>query len=75
MIDAFINEKMNQLARDLPEGYTVQISVEKHAGWVDLFNPDGEKIEFPSNMETMVEQIDDAFQHAIDLASGASENG
>jgi hypothetical protein len=75
MKDALILEKMNQLARDLPEGYEVRICVERHSGWVDLYGPDGGRIEFPSNMETMVEQIDDAFQHAIDLASGAPENG
>lgn len=65
-----IADVLNRLCRDLPEGYQIQIFAEKHAGGVDLIGPDGENIEFPSNMETIVEQIDDAFQHAVDLASG-----
>lgn len=72
--DALILETLNRLARDLPEGYTILIGVEKEAGWVTLTGPDGNEIEFPSNMETMVEQIDDAYQHVIDLTSSPKEN-
>lgn len=73
--DALIVETLNRMARDLPEGYRIEICVEKDSGWVDLIGPDGEDIEFPSNLETLVEQIDDAFQHAVDLASGKDGNG
>ena len=60
---------MNNLARDLPDGYQIIICVEKSSGWVDLAGPDGEDIEFPSNRETMLEQIDDAYNFACHLAA------
>ena len=73
MKDVFLVETLNRMARDLPEGYRISIGVEKDAGWVNLYGPDMQEIEFPSNMETLAEQIEDAYQHAVDLASGHAE--
>jgi hypothetical protein len=63
---------MNRMARDLPDGYHITIGVEKHSGWVSLFGPDKKEIEFPSNMETLAEQIEDAYQCAVDATKCSS---
>lgn len=70
-----VSDALNQLCRDLPQGYRVQIIAEKESGWVDLIGPDGAVIDFPSNRETLPEQLDDAYQHAVDLASGRKSDG
>lgn len=67
--DSLLIDTLNRLARDMPSGYYIQIHVEKDSGYVELFGPDKTEIEFPSNMETLAEQLDDAFQFACDLAS------
>jgi hypothetical protein len=59
---------INVLARDLPQGYDVSISVERHGGAVLLEGPDGENIDYPSNHETVMESVEDALAHARELA-------
>jgi hypothetical protein len=71
--DVFLLETLNRMARDLPPGYIITISVEKDSGWVNLTGEDGQDIDFPSNLETLAEQLEDAYQCAVDLASGHGE--
>lgn len=33
------DEVLNLAAKDLPEGYVIEICVEKGSGWVDLYGP------------------------------------
>lgn len=60
---------LNVIARDMPEGYYIEVGVELGSAWVNLFGPDMEKIEYPSNQETPLESIEDAFNFACMLAS------
>jgi len=42
---AKINDLFNEAARDLPEGYRIEIMIEKDSGWVDLIKPDNTRID------------------------------
>jgi hypothetical protein len=57
----------NRVARDIPEGWTIRINLERHAGWVQLKNAFGESVEFPTNDERMSETVNDAMEHVTEL--------
>lgn len=47
-----INEIMNRCAAELPDGYSIEIGVERGAAWIDLVNVHGESVgEFPVSEE------------------------
>lgn len=62
---------LQQCARELPVGYQVVIKVECGSGWLDLIDPDGNNIEYPSNHEYgLAEDAFDALTHAKELVNG-----
>lgn len=65
-----LNDKLEQCAKELPEGYRIVLSVEKSSGWVDLeVPPYGESVEYPCNREYgFMEQVTDAFDYALEHA-------
>lgn len=64
---ATFNDVVNRIARDLPSGWTLRIDLERDAGTVGLDSPSGEEVEFPSNYECLLDQVNDALEHAIEL--------
>lgn len=66
---AAVGEAIQRAARDLPEGYSVDISIEHHGGGVTVVLPNGDtENEYPSNHETLSESIADALQYAQEHA-------
>jgi hypothetical protein len=65
---AAIGEAIQRAARDLPEGYNIDISVEHHGGGVTLTLPNGNEDDYPSNHETLSESIADALEYAQEHA-------
>ena len=61
------NELLNICARDLPEGYSIEIQVERHGGIVILLGPNGAREDFPSNDETPEQSVLDALECAKEL--------
>src|SRR5690606_25429804 len=61
--DAVTERQIQRAAQHLPEGWRITVEVEKDAGWVDAFNPDGSRIEIDW-IGSLAEQI----EHAIDTA-------
>lgn len=59
---------MEKAAKELPKGWYIEIHIEKESGYADLINPEGENVEYPSNMESLEEQVSDAFDYAIQEA-------
>lgn len=55
---------------DLPFGWEITINLEKNAGTVSLFNPDGDEEEFPSNREHLANELSDAIDAAIAAEKG-----
>lgn len=60
------SDLINLVARDLPEGYTLTIEIERNSGVVALDDPFGDELDFPSNRETVESEILDALQYAIE---------
>lgn len=65
---AEVGAALERAAMVLPEDWEITVGVEKGAGWVELYDPDGNYIEFASNRETLSEQIGDAIDHAVTAA-------
>lgn len=71
---AAIGEAIQRAARDLPEGYSVDIHIEYHGGSVDVILPNGTtEGDYPSNHETLSESIADALQYAQEHAKVAAQ--
>ncbi len=64
---AGFNALCNKVAGTLPPGWTLAIELERDSGGVTLTNPNGEDVDFPSNVESTHDEVNDALEHAIDL--------
>jgi hypothetical protein len=36
---------INKAARDLPDGWQIHITIERGAGWAELYNPEGIRVD------------------------------
>ena len=54
---------------ELPEGMSMAIQLERHAGWVELHDSGGEQIELPNADGALAEQV----HQAIDATRAAQE--
>jgi hypothetical protein len=60
-----LDEALQRAARDLPDGWLIQVGVERGAAWIELHNPDGDGVNFDSSPDkTLAEQLDDAIVEA-----------
>ncbi|SEQ89719.1 hypothetical protein SAMN04244573_02470 [Azotobacter beijerinckii] len=67
--DAELERVMQRAAVELPDGWEIRICVERGAGWVDLFNPEGDEIaDTWSGQETLSDEVSEA----VDTAKEAS---
>jgi hypothetical protein len=60
-----LQELLNKAAEQLPRGYEINICVEKDAGWVDLYDPLGAKVDLCNSDEPFFAQVDLAIEAAI----------
>lgn len=61
---------LNMAAGELPPGWIVELCVERGAGWVELYDPDGDRHELEDMPDaTLAEQVDAAVLEAL-RASG-----
>jgi len=67
--DARLGLAIERACQHLPEDYSIRIDIERHAGTVELVNPDGESEEYPSNHENLAEEIRDALEYALEISS------
>lgn len=54
-------------AKNLPDGFRIEIVIEKDSGSVSLLDPDGNGHDFPSNRECLTDEINDAVEHAVEM--------
>lgn len=57
-------EAIQRAAGELPEGWEIQLGVERHGGWVELIGPGGAE-EFDTNNERMDYTVIDALEAAM----------
>jgi hypothetical protein len=55
---------MQRAAAELPDGFGVHVCLEKGAGWVELYGPDGERMEYEENTDG---EITPRIHAAVDL--------
>lgn len=66
--DAEVHREIQNAARDLPDAWSIQICIEQGAGWIDLFDEEGNRVEFEDFCENIALSVKNAVQHAIDAA-------
>lgn len=65
-----LQDVANLLARFLPEGWEVQMCIERGAGWVTLSNPNGDYVPLPdAGDKSLMQQLNDALSVAYGLAT------
>ncbi|SFQ70526.1 hypothetical protein SAMN05216578_102287 [Halopseudomonas formosensis] len=69
--DAATERQIQRAAQHLPEGWRITVEVEKDAGWIDAFNPDGSRIEIDW-IGSLAEQIEQAIDTAMQEAAHES---
>lgn len=62
------HDAIENAAKNLPEGFRIELVIEKNSGSVSLLDPDGNDHDFPSNRETISDEITDAVDHAVEMA-------
>lgn len=62
---AELHDAIQEAAGALVGGYSIELKVERHAGWVDMFDADGCLQDFPSNHESLADSVRDALAEAI----------
>lgn len=63
--DTGIDDAIKVAFEDLPDGYEIVVRIACKSGSVELIDPEGESIEYPSNFESLAEQIRDAVEYVI----------
>jgi hypothetical protein len=60
-------EAIDNAAEHLPGGWQILLSIENSGGCVELFDPHGDPIEYPSNCESMADSVNDAVAFAMEV--------
>jgi hypothetical protein len=60
-----LSRLVQHAATVLPQAWQIVIKVEHEAGWVELFDSSGKRINFPSHEETIEEAVADAIEFAL----------
>ncbi len=60
-----VQDLLNSASRDLPQGWLIQISIEKGAAWVELQDPEGEIIPIYEDDTPIEEQVKIAIEKAL----------
>lgn len=58
-------EAIERACGELPDGWSIMLCAEHHAGTVELYRPDGSREEFPTNNERLDYTVIDALEHAL----------
>jgi len=68
-------QAIDNAARDLPDGYSINLGVENGAAWVELVRPESKESGLGEDIDgadrTLVEQI----KYAVDIAIEAAKKG
>jgi len=69
--DASLHAQLQRAAEVLPGAWSIEVVVERHAGWVDVFDEGGNKIVFDGEGH-LGEQVSDAIDMVLSLSKEAS---
>jgi hypothetical protein len=68
-----LGKAVESAAEKLPEGYTINIVLERNSGNAVLYDENGKECEFPSNHESLAGTINDAVEFAVQEAFWAAQ--
>lgn len=60
-----LGEAIENAAKNLPDGYTINIALQRNSGVAELCDDEGDDREFPSNHESLADTINDAVEFAM----------
>ena len=62
---ATFNEISEKICSELPEYFEISVSLEKDAGYVELYDRrSGRYIEYPTDYSSLIQQMEDALEYA-----------
>ncbi len=59
-----IADAVQNISRLIPPGWDIEIRVDGESAGVTLHNTSGEDVEYPSNYECFLDELNDALDHA-----------
>ena len=62
---ARLYDQLQRGAELLPEGWMITVEVERDGGGVTLIDPQGNDLDYPSNRESMGDEVEDAIEEAL----------
>jgi hypothetical protein len=68
-----LGEIASYVAGNLPPGWTLKATIEREAGWVSLYNPDGDEVECGANFESFEEDVILALECALSTQEANAE--
>ncbi len=68
-----IGSAIEEAAELLPEKWDITITIYRGSVSVELVDDDGDSLEFPSNRETLSDEIRDAVECAVEQAKGEAK--
>lgn len=63
-----LNQAANEACRDLPDGWTLELYMEKGSGYLTLTNPAGDEVFVPGSCDDF--SLDVQFAYALKVANG-----
>lgn len=66
-----LESAINRCAAHLPEAWHIEITIERGAGWADLFDPGGEKLTWKCNLSDL--DLHEQVEKLLSYARTASE--
>lgn len=63
MMETNLEENINRAAKELPEDWIIEINVERGAGWVNLYDFQGNNTIWADG--TLSDQVSDAIDYAL----------
>lgn len=66
---------LNKIAEQLPEGYLIEINVEKDSGWIRLWDAESDVYLDPEHFTSVDSNIEEQIEDAIRYAKGDIDDG
>ena len=67
-------QAINNAARDLPDGYIINLGMENGAAWVELIRPDSKEFGFADNIDGADRTLAEQIKYAVDIAIEAEKS-
>lgn len=63
-----LDEAVELAAKDLPDGYIINLGMENGAAWVELIRPDSKEFGFADDIDGADRTLAEQIKYAVDIA-------